>query len=85
MKIELLNGFTRVNPTDTQNTFNLEGRDQRRKRKLRRQRRKNTSQLSPQSKARTQARSIKQFIENILWVLSAASISTNDRSGVTLF
>ena len=75
MKIELLNGFTRVNPTDTQNTFNLEGRDQRRKRKLRRQRRRNTSQLNPQSKARSQARSVKQSIRQ-----SQPSLVTKSRN-----
>ena len=37
MKIELLNGFTRVNPQDTKNVYNLEGPRSRKRRRLKKQ------------------------------------------------
>jgi len=37
MKIELLNGFTRVNPQDTKNVYNLEGPRSRKQRRLKKQ------------------------------------------------
>ncbi len=40
MKIELLNGFTRVNPQDTQNEFTLEGRKRRGQKAIRKARQK---------------------------------------------
>tara|TARA_Y100001937_G_scaffold128198_1_gene202948 strand:- start:87 stop:1103 length:1017 start_codon:yes stop_codon:yes gene_type:complete len=52
MKIELLNGFTRVNPKDTANVYNLEGRHRSRKMKKRRLMRS----LSPENRERMQMR-----------------------------
>ena len=51
MKIELLNGFTRVNPQDTANVYNLEGRRSRR-----------MSRRNPLARARQVARSSRQSI-----------------------
>lgn len=52
MKIELLNGFTRVNPKNTANVYNLEGRHRSRKMKKRRLMRS----LSPENRERMQMR-----------------------------
>ena len=44
MRIELLNGFTRVNPTDTQNVYSLQGDNRKLARRKRRERRRENRQ-----------------------------------------
>ena len=56
MRIELLNGFTRVNPTDTQNVYSLQGKNRKLARRKRREKRRENRQAMPAQAQRTMAR-----------------------------
>ncbi len=56
MRIELLNGFTRVNPTDTQNVYSLQGNNRKLARRKRREKRRENRQAMTAPTQMTMAR-----------------------------